>query len=77
MMFFQQATLAYMIHHLLQKEDIIGKKSFYNWIDNGKMEYKELNDGFKQFIEILKKKLQRYLNKLIKLMPDALNMKNL
>ena len=59
MMFFQQATLAYMIHHLLQKEDIIGKKSFYNWIDNGKMEYKELNDGFKQFIEINEKEVTK------------------
>ncbi len=62
MMFFQQATLAYMIHHLLQKEDIIGIKTFYNWIDNngdGKMEYKELNDGFKQFIDINEKEVTK------------------
>ena len=62
MMFFQQATLAYMIHHLLQKEDIIGIKTFYTWIDNngdGKMEYKELNDGFKQFIEINEKEVTK------------------
>ena len=55
MMFFQQATLAYMVHHLLQKEDIINIRNFYTWIDNngdGKMEYKEVCEGFKQFIDI-------------------------
>ena len=62
MMFFQQATLAYMIHHLLEKEDVINIKNFYNWIDNngdGKMEYKELNDGFKQFMDINEKELTK------------------
>jgi calcium-dependent protein kinase len=62
MMFFQQATLAYMIHHLLQKEDVINIRNFYTWIDNngdGKMEYKELNDGFKQFIDINEKEVTK------------------
>ena len=68
MMFFQQATLAYMVHHLLQKDDIINIKNFYNWIDNngdGKMEYKEVCDGFKQFIDINEKevtKIFRYID---------------
>ena len=62
MMFFQQATLAYMVHHLTQKKDIINIKHFYNWIDNngdGKMEYKEVNDGFRQFININEKELTK------------------
>jgi len=62
MMFFQQATLAYIVHHLLQKEDILNIKNFYNWIDNngdGKMEYKEVCDGFKQFIDINEKEVTK------------------
>jgi len=62
MMFFQQATLAYMVHHLLQKEDILNIKNFYNWIDNngdGKMEYKEVCEGFKQFIDINEKEVTK------------------
>ena len=62
MMFFQQATLAYMVHHLLQKEDIINIKNFYNWIDNngdGKMEYKEVCEGFKLFIDINEKEVTK------------------
>ena len=62
MMFFQQATLAYMVHHLTQKDDIIKIKHFYNWIDNngdGKMEYKEVCEGFKGFININEKELTK------------------
>ena len=62
MMFFQQAALAYMFHYILQTEDFIEIKQFYNWIDNngeGKMEYKELNDGFKQFIDINEKEVTK------------------
>ena len=62
MMFFQQASLAYMVHHLLQKEDIINIRNFYTWIDNngdGKMEYKEVCEGFKQFIDINEKEVTK------------------
>jgi calcium-dependent protein kinase len=62
LLFFQQATLAYMIHHLTKKEDIIEIKHFYNWIDNngdGKMEYKEVCEGFRQFININEKELTK------------------
>lgn len=33
-MFFQQASIAYMVHHLAKKEEINKIKHFYNWIDN-------------------------------------------
>ena len=62
MMFFQQASLAYMVHHLLQKEDILNIRNFYTWIDNngdGKMEYKEVCEGFKQFIDINEKEVTK------------------
>jgi len=62
LLFFQQATLAYMVHHLTKKEDIIDIKHFYNWIDNngdGKMEYKEVVEGFKQFIPVNEKELTK------------------
>ena len=62
MMFFQQAALAYMVHYILQKEDFLEIRDFYNWIDNngdGKMEYKELNEGFKQFIDINEKEVTK------------------
>ena len=61
-LFFQQASLAYMVHHLAKKEDIIDIRRFYTWIDNngdGKMEYKEIVEGFKQFLEVNEKELTR------------------
>ena len=61
-MFFQQVTLAYMVHYILQKEDFKEIKNFYNWIDNnkyGKMEYIEFNEGFKQFIDINEKEVTK------------------
>jgi calcium-dependent protein kinase len=51
-----------MVHHLAKKEDIIDIRRFYTWIDNngdGKMEYKEIVEGFKQFLEVNEKELTR------------------
>ena len=62
MMFFQQATLAYMVHHLLQKEEFSQIKNLYNLIDNnggGKMEYQEVCEGFKQYININEKEVTK------------------
>ena len=65
MMFFQQVTLAYIVHYILQKEDFIEINNFYNWFDNNrycKMEYKEFNEGFKLFIDINEKEVTKILN---------------
>lgn len=54
-LFFQQASIAYMVHHLAKKEEIMKIKHFYNLIDNngdGKMEYAEIVEGFKRYITV-------------------------
>lgn len=54
-LFFQQAALAYMVHHVATKEDIKTISHFYRAIDengDGKMEYSEIIDGFKKYINI-------------------------
>ncbi len=53
--FFQQATIAYMVHHITTKEDTDDIRRFFAYIDkngDGKMSYSEIIDGMKQFINI-------------------------
>ena len=53
--FFQQATLAYMVHHMTNKEDTDDIRKFFAQIDkngDGKMSYSEIIDGIKMFINI-------------------------
>lgn len=58
--FFQQATLAYMIHHITRKEDTDEIRKFFSYIDkngDGKMSYAEVIEGFKKFIPVQEKDL--------------------
>jgi Ca2+-binding EF-hand superfamily protein len=53
--FFQQATLAYMVHHLTTKEDTDDIRRFFAYIDkngDGKMSYTEIIDGLKIYINV-------------------------
>jgi calcium-dependent protein kinase len=53
--FFQQATLAYMVHHITNKEDTEDIRKFFSYIDkngDGKMSYTEIIDGMKQYVNI-------------------------
>lgn len=60
--FFQQASLAYMIHHVIQKEEIDQLRKFYSFLDtngDGKMAYSEIVEGFQRYIEVNEKELLR------------------
>lgn len=60
--FFQQATLAYMVHHLTKKEDIEEIRKLYSMLDlngDGKMAYSEIVDGFKKSITVADKDVMR------------------
>ena len=53
--FFQQATIAYMVHHITTREDIDDIRKFFIYIDkngDGKMSYSEIIDGMKMCINI-------------------------
>lgn len=58
--FFQQATLAYMVHHLTSKEDVDEIRKFFSFLDknaDGKMSYQEVADGFKKVQSVNEKDL--------------------
>jgi hypothetical protein len=49
--FFQQATLAFMVHHLSNKEEVDPIRRMFFYIDvngDGRMGYSEIVDGFKK-----------------------------
>jgi calcium-dependent protein kinase len=53
--FFQQATLAYMVHHITTKDETDDIRKFFSHIDkngDGKMSYSEIIDGMKQYVNI-------------------------
>jgi Ca2+-binding EF-hand superfamily protein len=57
--FFQQATLAYMVHHLTKKEDLDDIRKFYQFLDkngDGKMAYSEIVEGFKEVMSAVNEK---------------------
>jgi calcium-dependent protein kinase len=58
--FFQQATLAYMVHHITTKEEVDEIRKFYSFLDkngDGKMAYSEIADGIKKVINVNEKDL--------------------
>jgi calcium-dependent protein kinase len=60
--FFQQATLAYMVHHITKKEDSDEIRKLYSSLDvngDGKMAYSEIVEGFKKFISVNDKELMK------------------
>jgi len=60
--FFQQATLAFMVHHLSNKEEVDPIRRMFFYIDingDGRMGYSEIVDGFKKFINVNEKDLLR------------------
>lgn len=60
--FFQQATLAFMVHHLSTKEEVDPIRRMFFYIDlngDGRMAYSEIVDGFKKFISVNEKDLLR------------------
>lgn len=62
LLFFQQATLAYMIHHLTKKKILLKLNIFIIGLiimEMVKMEYKEVCEGFRQFININEKELTK------------------
>ncbi len=64
--FFQQATIAYMVHHITTKEETDDIRRFFSYIDkngDGKMSYSEIIDGMKQYINI---ENERHLTRVFK-----------
>jgi calcium-dependent protein kinase len=60
--FFQQASLAYMVHHLAKKDDTNEIRKFYSFLDengDGKMAYSEIVDGIKKVIDVSDKDVMR------------------
>jgi hypothetical protein len=60
--FFQQATLAYMVHHLSKREDVDQIRKFYSSLDvngDGKMAYSEIVEGIKKCISVNDKDVLR------------------
>lgn len=60
--FFQQATLAFMVHHLLSREDQDDVRKLFFYIDkngDGRMAYSEIIEGFKKLINVNEKELLR------------------
>ena len=60
--FFQQASLAYMIHHMGPKDMLDEIKKLYIFLDkngDGKMAYKEIVDGFKKYIRVNEKEITK------------------
>lgn len=58
--FFQQATLAYMVHHISTKEDTDEIRKYFSYLDkngDGKMSYNEIIDGMKKHITVNEKDL--------------------
>ena len=69
--FFQQATLAYMVHHITTKEDTDDIRKFFAHIDkngDGKMSYSEIIDGMKQYINI---ENEKHLTRVFKYIDQA------
>jgi len=60
--FFQQASLAYMIHHILKKEETEPMRKFFEYLDkdgDGKMAYSEIVEGFKKIIQVNDKDIMK------------------
>jgi len=60
--FFQQASLAYMVHHILKKEETEPLRKFFEFLDkngDGKMAYSEIVEGFKKIIHVNDKDVMR------------------
>lgn len=60
--FFQQATLAYMVHHLTSREETDEIRKLFFFIDkngDGRMAYSEIVDGFKKMMNVNEKDLLR------------------
>jgi calcium-dependent protein kinase len=60
--FFQQATIAYMVHHIAKKEDVDEIRKFYSYLDvngDGKMAYNEIVDGIKKVTAVNEKDVLR------------------
>lgn len=60
--FFQQATIAYMVHHIAMKEDVNEIRKFYSYLDvngDGKMAYNEIVDGIKKVTAVNEKDVLR------------------
>jgi calcium-dependent protein kinase len=69
--FFQQATLAYMVHHITTKDDTDDVRKFFAHIDkngDGKMSYSEIIDGMKQYINI---ENEKHLTRVFKFIDQA------
>jgi Ca2+-binding EF-hand superfamily protein len=49
--FFQQAAIAFMVHNIVKKEDLVEIRNLFLYLDqkgDGRLIYKEITNGFKQ-----------------------------
>lgn len=62
--FFQHATLAYMIHHILKMEDTEDIRKLFIYLDtkgDGKLTYNEITNGFKKCYQYNEKDLLKVI----------------